>query len=151
KGFRWASWGYAGGGTLEVIEPRGGDGFLHRFLARGGPGIHHVTFKVPSLAETCARAESHGYVVVGRDESDPEWRVGYLHPKQAQGIVVQVVQPLPGADRPWEVPAGSLDPPPAVTVVGLRLRAPDPERVRIQWASILGGDEERPGPRPEPR
>lgn len=47
--FRFAPWGLAGGGRIEVLEPRGEDGFLHRFLARRGPGIHHVTFKVPDL------------------------------------------------------------------------------------------------------
>jgi len=48
--FRWAVWRFDGGGHLEVIEPRGEHGFLHRFLAQRGPGIHHVTFLVPSLS-----------------------------------------------------------------------------------------------------
>jgi 4-hydroxyphenylpyruvate dioxygenase-like putative hemolysin len=47
--FRWASWTYAGGGRIEILEPTGADGFLHRFLAAHGPGVHHVTFKVPDL------------------------------------------------------------------------------------------------------
>jgi methylmalonyl-CoA/ethylmalonyl-CoA epimerase len=143
--FRWASWLYADGGSIEVIEPRGTDGFMHRFLARDGAGIHHVTFKVSSLAETCARAEAHGYEIVGRDESDATWRVAYLHPKQAQGIVVQLAQASEeDSARLWEVPPGPPAPPPAVTVIGLRLRAPDAERVRTQWVSVLGAEEAPP-------
>jgi len=42
--YRFWHWRYEGGGDLEVLEPAGENGFLHRFLAQRGPGIHHVTF-----------------------------------------------------------------------------------------------------------
>jgi methylmalonyl-CoA/ethylmalonyl-CoA epimerase len=139
-GFRWACWRYDGGGRIEVIEPAGEDGFVQRFLAARGPGIHHVTFKVSSLAEAAARAEAQGYRLVGRDESDPEWRVAYLHPKEALGIVVQLAQPGGRSDpRPWKVPAGPPAPPPTVRVLGLRTRARSAERARSQWERALGG------------
>lgn len=139
-GFRWASWTYAGGGELEVIEPAGAGGFLHRFLVERGPGIHHVTFKFDSLADACARAEACGYRLVGRDESDPHWRVAYFHPKEALGIVVQLAQSSGASTpRPWEVPAGPPDPPPPARVLGLRLRARSAERARTQWERALGG------------
>ena len=66
--------------------------------------------------------------------------MAFLHPKQALGIVVQLAQPS-GDDstRVWEVPPGPPAPPPPVTVVGLRLRAPDRQRVVTQWADVLGG------------
>src|SRR5215813_7345387 len=139
-GFRWAAWSFQGGGSIEVIEPAGVDGFLHRFLAARGPGLHHVTFRVRSLADAAARAEAQGYRLVGRDESDPDWRVAYLHPKEALGIVVQLAQPG-GRDgrRPWEVPSGPAEPPPAVRVLGLRTRVRTAERARGQWERALGG------------
>ncbi|PYN81112.1 MAG: hypothetical protein DMD96_10745 [Candidatus Rokuibacteriota bacterium] len=81
--FRFWHWRYEGGGRLEVLEPAGEDGFLHRFLAQRGPGIHHVTFTVPSLGEACDRARAHGYSIVGYDDSDPEWKEAFLHPREA--------------------------------------------------------------------
>jgi methylmalonyl-CoA/ethylmalonyl-CoA epimerase len=139
-GFRWAAWSYEGGGSIEVIEPAGADGFLHRFLAARGPGIHHVTFKVASLADAMARAEAQGYRLVGRDESDPDWLVSYLHPKEAQGIVVQLGQSGGRyGRRPWEVPSGPAGAPPPVRVLGLRTRARTAERARLQWERALGG------------
>jgi len=139
-GFRWAAWSYEGGGSIEVIEPVGADGFLHRFLAARGPGIHHVTFKVASLAEAMARAKAQGYRLVGHDESDPDWLVSYLHPKEAQGIVVQLGQSGGRyGRRPWEVPAGTGAPPPPVRVLGLRTRVRTAERARLQWERALGG------------
>ena len=121
-GFRWASWTFADGSVIEILEPAGPDGFLHRFLAAHGRGVHHVTFKVPDLALVCRRAEIHGYDIVGRDESDPSWKEAFLHPKQALGIVVQLVESAsaPPRDRPASLPTGLPDPPPPVSILGLR-------------------------------
>jgi methylmalonyl-CoA/ethylmalonyl-CoA epimerase len=137
--FRWASWTYAGGGRIEVLEPLGADGFVHRFLAAHGPGVHHVTFKVPDLDAICRRAERHGYGLVGRDESDPSWKEAFFHPKQALGIVVQLAEAgtpaPPGA--PGDLPPGLPDAPPPARILGLRMRAHSRERALTQWRDIL--------------
>ena len=147
--YRWWHWDYPGGGRLEVIEPDGSPGgFVHRFLDRNGPGIHHVTFNVTSLRATCERAESLGYGIVGYSEGGPHWSEAFLHPKQAMGIVVQMVESSHDGDHehratPFEEPAS---PPPPVTVVGVRLRTGDRERALRQWAELLEAEpEETPG------
>lgn len=147
--FRWGSWTFEGGGTIEILEPMGDHGFLHRFLDERGPGVHHVTFKVPSLDEVTNRAERAGYDVVGRDDSDPDWKEAFLHPKQALGIVVQFAESVGGDDEPsahWQPPPGPPDPPAPVAIVGLRLRAHSRERARRQWETVLEG---RPSEGPE--
>jgi catechol 2,3-dioxygenase-like lactoylglutathione lyase family enzyme len=142
--YRWATWRFAGGGCIEILEPLGEDGFLHRFLARHGPGIHHATFKVPSLREACARARAEGYGIVGYDDSDPYWAEAFLHPKQALGIVVQLVEQKSrgGEESRWRFPGppGPDNPPPPVTILGLRLRAPSRARAGAQWGRVLGGE-----------
>ena len=137
--FRWASWTYAGGGRIEILEPMGADGFLHRFLAAHGRGVHHVTFKVPDLDAVCRRAERLGYGIVGRDESDASWKEAFLHPKQALGIVVQLAEagvPSPSVAPP-DLPPGLPDAPPAVRISGLRMRVQSRERALTQWRDIL--------------
>jgi catechol 2,3-dioxygenase-like lactoylglutathione lyase family enzyme len=138
--YTWSAWRYANGACLEVLEPRGDEGFLHRHLATRGPGVHHVTFRVPSLAAVCARAIEQGYRIVGHDDSDPSWSEAFLHPKEALGIVVQFAESrVPATPRPWSPPPGPPNPPPAVAIVGLRLRAHSVERADTQWAGILQG------------
>jgi methylmalonyl-CoA/ethylmalonyl-CoA epimerase len=133
--FRWTQWGYSNDGVLELLEPDGPPGgFLHRFLEARGPGVHHVTFKVPDLAAARARAEALGYGIVGYDDSQPSWKEAFVHPKQAMGIVVQLAEspqswPLPAA------PAGSAH------ILGLRLVARDAAAVRRLWGELLGGSE----------
>lgn len=136
--FGFTQWEFAGGGRIEVIYPMGPpNGFLHRFLERGGPRIHHVTFRVPSLDEICARAAQLGYTVVGTDRSDPHWKEAFLHPKEAQGIVVQIVQstPRPGGED-WPVPKPRAD---AARVRGVRLSSRSLDAARRQWGDLLGG------------
>ena len=140
KFFRFGQWRFEGGGRIEILEPHGEEGFLHRFLAQHGPGIHHVTFKVPSLRQACDRAEALGYGIVGYRDDLPDWKEAFLHPKQAMGIVVQLAQSTQQEDRiAWQAPAAPPNPPPPVTVLGLRLRARDRERARMQWEGVLQG------------
>jgi methylmalonyl-CoA/ethylmalonyl-CoA epimerase len=139
--YTFYQWRFAGGGRLEVLEPAGPpDGFLHRFLARRGPGVHHVTFKVPNLDEACERARAHGHEVVGEDRSSPHWQEAFLHPRRAQGIVVQLVETsglTPPALMP--PPPGPAVVPPPVTLLGLRLAARSAGAARRQWGEVLGG------------
>jgi methylmalonyl-CoA/ethylmalonyl-CoA epimerase len=145
RGFSFACWRFDGGGRIEVLEPAGADSFLHRFLAQRGEGIHHVTFKVPSLEAACERARARGYEVVGRNESRPSWKEAFLHPRQALGIVVQFAESAaPGGPPSLAPPPGPPDPPPPVRVVGLRMRVRSRDRARVQWGEILRG-EESPG------
>lgn len=143
-GFLWWQWKFEGGGALELLEPNGPpDGFLHRFLAARGPGVHHVTFKVPDIHAARDRATSLGYDVVGFSDALPDWKEAFLHPRQAQGTVVQFAESHPeleptwGAD--WPYPPS---PPPAsspVRLVGLRMTAVCSDRARHLWEDLLGG------------
>jgi methylmalonyl-CoA/ethylmalonyl-CoA epimerase len=143
--FTGGQWAFEGGGKLEILEPAGRPGgFMHRFVEKSGGGIHHVTFKVPSLAATCDRARALGYEIVGYNDAYPGWKEAFLHPRQALGIVVQMAESDPrfgdswGAD--WEPPPGPANPPPPVRLVGLRMRATDAARVRRQWSELLEGE-----------
>jgi methylmalonyl-CoA/ethylmalonyl-CoA epimerase len=144
--FGFQQWQFAGGGRIEVIYPTGPEGgFVHRFLAAGGPRVHHVTFKVPSLDAVVTRAESLGYGIVGSDRSDPYWQEAFLHPKQALGIVVQMVEQRPRPEgEDWPTPAPRQN---AARVAALRLSARSESAARKQWSDLLGasavsGDDE---------
>ncbi len=83
------------GGTLELLEPRGDDSFLHRFLKSRGEGLHHVTFKVQDLPRWAARLRAAGYRVVGERYETPEWRELFVHPKSGHGVLIQLAETLP--------------------------------------------------------
>src|SRR5262245_45699629 len=102
RAFAFRQWVF-GLGKLEVLEPAGpAGGFMHRFIERRGPGVHHVTFEVPDLDASCAAAEASGFAVVERDASDPDWAEAFLHPKTSMSIVVQMVERGPNLPPPSE-------------------------------------------------
>jgi len=83
------------GGTVELLEPKGADSFLHRFLAARGEGLHHITFKVRDLPRWAARLRDAGYRVVKEDYTNPAWREIFVHPKNGHGVLIQLAETLP--------------------------------------------------------
>src|SRR5260370_15757736 len=45
---------------IELLEPRAPDGPVAKFLAKRGPGIHHVCYRVPNLDQALQRCLAPG-------------------------------------------------------------------------------------------
>ncbi len=93
-GFSPAQLSFANGAKVEVLQPFEPEAnpFLRRFLDHSGPGPHHLTFKVPDIEAVLEQVRGAGFEPVGVNLSDPQWREGFIHPRQATGVVVQVAQ-----------------------------------------------------------
>jgi methylmalonyl-CoA/ethylmalonyl-CoA epimerase len=98
RGFTFQQWTFPGG-TVELLEPRGGDSFLHRFLNDRGEGLHHITFRVHDLPQWSARLRAAGYRVVGENYDNPQWRELFIHPKSGHGALIQLAEILPPEQR----------------------------------------------------
>lgn len=77
---------------VELLEPRDPDGPVAKFLARRGPGIHHLCYRVPDLDRALERCRAAGYRLIddvprrgagGR-------RIAFLHPKTTAGILLEL-------------------------------------------------------------
>lgn len=145
--FRGGQWEFRRGAMLEAIEPDGGThGFLHRFLATHGPGVHHVTFKINDIIAARRCVEEAGYKVVGFSDAVPSWKELFLHPKQALGIVVQIVEFRPelgedGWGPDWGFAPYNGKPAPTADIVGLRTSCKELTTARALWRDLLGGQE----------
>lgn len=149
-GFGFWQWRFADGARVEVIAPAGPPGgFLHRFLERSGPGVHHVTLKVTDLDAALEPVRRAGLEVVGYDATNPGWKEAFLHPRQAQGIVVQLAESDPGLDFTldprWSFPGDEDSVPEPVEWRALVLSARDAAAARRQWGDVLGGTVETQG------
>lgn len=141
-GFRGGQWQFDGEGRLELIAPDGEPGgFLHRFVETHGPGIHHVTFKVPDIHAARDRAVGLGFDVVGFRDDQPAWKECFLHPKQAGGIVVQMAEVDPELEEDdWQPFAAVFGGKPRrrVCLKGPRLVSRSRERAHRCWRELLG-------------
>jgi methylmalonyl-CoA/ethylmalonyl-CoA epimerase len=107
-GYWWGQLEFAAGPKIELLTPTGGPGgaFLDRFLAAHGAGPHHFNFLVTDIDGTLARIRAAGVEPVGVNLADPGWKEGFLHPRDAHGIVIQVAQQA--GSRPPSAPPGEL-------------------------------------------
>ena len=79
---------------VELLEPIDPAGPVAKFLARRGPGIHHVCYRVPDLDAALARCRAAGYRLI--DETPRRGisgrRIAFLHPKATHGILLELTE-----------------------------------------------------------
>jgi methylmalonyl-CoA epimerase len=80
---------------VELLAPLGDDTPVGKFLAKKGPGLHHVAYQTPDIEAELARLKDAGIALidltprVGIRNS----RVAFLHPKSSGGVLTEIVQP----------------------------------------------------------
>jgi methylmalonyl-CoA epimerase len=83
-----------GESRIELLEPTRPDSAVARFLARRGPGLHHVCLASDDVAADDARLRAAGLDLL-REEPTPGAggrRVQFVHPKSAGGVLVELSQ-----------------------------------------------------------
>ena len=93
-----------GDAELELMAPLREDSPVGKFVARRGPGMHHVAFGVSDLDRSIDEARDAGLELI-----DAEPRVGmhgsriaFIHPRSAGGVLTELVESpaKPEAPRP---------------------------------------------------
>jgi methylmalonyl-CoA/ethylmalonyl-CoA epimerase len=82
-----------GSGRVELVSALEEDSPVGRFLAKRGPGMHHVGFQVDDVAAAARELQADGANVI-----DPEPRrglgghlVSFVHPESIHGVLAEVV------------------------------------------------------------
>lgn len=82
-----------GSGRIELLAATEDDTPVGRFLARRGPGMHHVAFSVSDVAAAIRDLEAAGATVI---DTEPRAGLGghevaFVHPESVDGVLVEVV------------------------------------------------------------
>jgi methylmalonyl-CoA/ethylmalonyl-CoA epimerase len=82
-----------GAGRVELLEPLGEDTPVGRFLAKRGPGMHHVAYEVADLRATLEELAEAGADLI--DESPRAGlfglEVAFVHPDATGGVLAEFV------------------------------------------------------------
>ena len=83
-----------GESEVELLAPRDADGPIARFLARRGPGIHHVCYRVADLDAALATCKAAGYRLLDETPSVGAGgrRIAFVHPKATEGILLELTE-----------------------------------------------------------
>ena len=80
---------------VELLAPTGPDTPVGKFLAKKGPGMHHVAYQVEDIESALATLKEAGLRLI--DETPRtgirDSRVAFLHPATAGGVLTEIVQP----------------------------------------------------------
>src|ERR1700760_1419202 len=84
----------AGASLVELLEAETPESPIGKFVAKRGPGIHHVCFAVDDLDATLARCRTHGIRLI--DEHPRRGaegkRIAFLHPLSTSGVLVELTE-----------------------------------------------------------
>lgn len=87
----------AGGPRIELLQPVAADSPIARFLEKRGEGIHHIAVQVADLEAAADAARRSGRRLV-TDEiriGAENYRYVFVHPKDAGGVLLELIEPLP--------------------------------------------------------
>jgi methylmalonyl-CoA/ethylmalonyl-CoA epimerase len=82
----------AGESLVELLQAETPDSPIGRFVARRGPGIHHVCFAVDDLDATLARCRAAGVRLIDQEPrlGAEGKRIAFLHPSATAGVLVEL-------------------------------------------------------------
>jgi len=80
---------------IELLEPTADDSPIARFLAKKGPGLHHVAYRVDDLPATLAALKAAGVQLIDEAPRDGAhgMKIAFAHPKSTAGVLTEFCQP----------------------------------------------------------
>jgi len=83
-----------GESEVELVKPTNTTSGVARYLAKRGPGIHHICFEVDDIVATLATLKAHGVRLI--DEiphlGTGGKKIAFVHPESTQGVLVELYE-----------------------------------------------------------
>ncbi len=84
----------AGDAEVELLQPLREDTPVGKFLAKRGPGLHHIAVAVPDIEKAIADARARGLEMI---DEEPRiglhgTRIAFVHPKSVGGVLTEFVE-----------------------------------------------------------
>ena len=87
----------AGNNKIELLESEEPDGVIAKYVARKGEGVHHIAFEVADILNEMARLKKEGFTLLNETpkEGADNKLVCFLHPKETNGVLIELCQEKP--------------------------------------------------------
>ena len=80
--------------AIELLEATADDSPIAKYVAKRGPGVHHITLRVDDIGEALARLKARGVRLI--DETPRAGAhgalVAFIHPSSAHGVLIELKQ-----------------------------------------------------------
>lgn len=83
-----------GESRIELLEPTSEDSPVAKFIAKNGPGVHHVAYEVDDVCAEIERLKGEGIRLI---DDVPRCgahhtQIAFLHPKSSGGVLTEICQ-----------------------------------------------------------
>src|SRR4051812_11132811 len=84
-----------GEGHVELIKPLGPDTGVAKFIAKNGPGLHHVAYATDDIDSTLSAIREAGLRLIDQEPRTGirQSRVAFLRPCSTGGVLTEIVEP----------------------------------------------------------
>jgi len=84
----------AGDGRVELLQSTDPEGPVGKFVAKKGPGLHHLSLRVPDLEAALAALAAKGYSLI---DTSPRvgaggHRIAFVHPRSTGGVLLELTE-----------------------------------------------------------
>ncbi len=85
-----------GASSVELLQPTSEDSPIAKFIAKKGPGIHHICYRVKDLESSMKDLVSKGYRCIDDTPRNGahNTKVCFFHPKDLGGVLVELSQKI---------------------------------------------------------
>jgi methylmalonyl-CoA epimerase len=92
----------AGAAALELLEGTTPESTIAKFVAKRGPGMHHVALRVDDIRAALAHLKGRGIRLIDEEPRPGAEHslVAFIHPTSAHGVLVELKQPMPAVTAP---------------------------------------------------
>ncbi|MDD2982791.1 MAG: methylmalonyl-CoA epimerase [Crocinitomicaceae bacterium] len=83
-----------GDSKIELLQATNDESPIAKFIAKKGPGIHHIAFDVSDIQSEIKRLQAEGFELIHQTPKDGADNkiIAFLHPKSTDGILVELCQ-----------------------------------------------------------
>ncbi len=84
-----------GGVHIELLEPTSEDSPVAKFMAKNGPGIHHLAFATDDVSSQLEKAKGEGVRLINESPVPGAGgkQIAFLHPKSTMGVLTEFCMP----------------------------------------------------------
>ncbi len=89
-----------GDAHIELIQPTTADSGVARYLAKRGPGMHHLCLEVPDLEAKLAQLSESGCELINESPRERDGRrYAFIHPNSTGGVLLELYEAIPTDTR----------------------------------------------------
>jgi len=82
------------GSEVELVMPTSGDSGIAKYLAKRGPGMHHICLEVDDIAGMLSQLRSKGVRLINEEPrtSGDGKKYAFIHPESTAGVLVELYE-----------------------------------------------------------